>query len=342
MSRDLFRNNPGAPGNSLYWQKYRNRFGTLLLYVCSVRQDLVIKILSAGYGLVMLAVLTSAIVQLHHSWFSASPVSIFMMAFLLSTLLPAVFHPQEMWNVLLAPVYFIAIPTTYLVTVVHSLCTFHLGNCPRKIGNDEEDLVQQIEKWEKIAKEAQNDPTKKSHPKVPSIDIIDELKKYLPDGKKSVSFHCGSFCGIVCCPPADESPLEGPFGDLIGRELLGLGKKLQMIEQRLRARRMGLHGFRPRVMPDGLSMPINLGRQPDWDQISEVSASLSVSTVRVPAKSAEEFYDKFGGRNLNNDKLTDWLLCKWLFLCIWRTLMVELSNLAFSRKESSSRYFVYY
>lgn len=259
----------------------------------------------------MLAVLISATVQLHQSWLSASPVSIFMIAFILSTILPAVFHPQEMWNVVFAPVYFIAIPTSYLLTVIHSLCTFHIGNCSRKVGNEDEDLVQQIEKWEKLAKEAQNDPSKKLTTKVPSVDVIEELKRFLPHGKKNVSFACGNFCGIVCCPPPDESPLEGPFGDLIGRELLQLGRKLQLIEQRLRARRMGLHGFRPRVPPpDGLNVPINFGPQLDWDQISEASANLSVSTVRTPVKSAEEFYEKFGGRNLNNDKLTDWLLCK--------------------------------
>ncbi|XP_055338625.1 chitin synthase chs-2-like [Paramacrobiotus metropolitanus] len=273
-------------------------------------QDLVIKILSAAYGLIMLAVLISAAVQLHKSWLSASPVSIFMIAFILSTLLPAIFHPQEMWNIVFAPVYFIAIPTTYLLTVIHALCTFHLGNAPRKSASDEEDdLVQQIEKWEQLAKEAQNDPTKQVPAKIPSVDVIEQLKKYLPNGKKTVSFACGQFCGIVCCPPPDESPLEGPFGDIIGRELFMLGRKLQTIEHRLRARRLGLPGFRPRVLPpDGLTVPINLPSQQDMDQISEASANFSVSTVRTAVKSAEEFYEKFGGRTLNNDKLTEWLM----------------------------------
>ncbi|OQV22974.1 hypothetical protein BV898_03025 [Hypsibius exemplaris] len=270
-------------------------------------QDICIRIFSALYGLVMLAVLISATVQLNESWFSASPVSIFMVAFILSTLLPAIFHPQEMWNVAFAPVYFIAIPTTYLLTIIHSLCTFHLS-CGVVKPDEEEELARQLERWEIIAKEAQKDPTNPLSNKVPSIDIIEEMKKFLPHGKKSLSFACGSFCGIICCPPPDESPLEGPFGDLIGRELLQLGRKLHLLESRLRQRRMGLQGFRPRpAPPDGLTMPLNMGHNHEWDVISEASANFSVSTVKTTVKSAEEFYEKFG-KNVSNDKLTEWLL----------------------------------
>ncbi|GAV06231.1 hypothetical protein RvY_16252 [Ramazzottius varieornatus] len=282
-------------------------FLTICVFGSPKLQDIVMRIFSAGYGLVMLAVLISATVQLHHSWFSASPVSIFMVAFIFSTVLPAVFHPQEMWNIAFAPIYFIAIPTTYLFTIIHSLCTFHLANGITKPDEDEQ-MARQIERWEQIAKEAQIDPNSPHAHKVPSIDVIEEMKKFLPHGKKSVSFACGKFCGIICCPPPDISPLEGPFGDLIGRELLQLGKKLQVLEHRLRARRMGLQGFRPRVPPpDGLSMPLNMAPQQDWDQISEASANFSVSTVRTAVKSTEEFYEKFG-KNVNNDKLTEWLL----------------------------------
>ena len=123
-----------------------------------ILQNICIRVLSAIYGLVMLAVLISAAVQLNESWLSASPVSIFMVAFILSTLLPALFHPQEMWNIAFAPVYFIAIPTTYLLTIIHSLCTFHLSGGLTK-PDEEEELARQLERWEIIAKEAQKDPT---------------------------------------------------------------------------------------------------------------------------------------------------------------------------------------
>jgi hypothetical protein len=100
---------------------------------------------------------------------------------------------------------------------------------------------------------------------------------------------------------------------LIGRELLQLARKLQTIDSRLRARRMGLQGFRPRVAPpDGLGLPLNMGPSHDWDQISEASANFSVSTVRTTVKSTEEFYEKFG-KNVSNDKLTEWLLCQFIF-----------------------------
>ena len=164
------------------------------------------------------------------------------------------------------------------------------------------------------------------------------MKKFLPHGKKSVSFACGSLCGIVCCPPPDESPLEGPFGDLIGRELLQLGRKLQLLESRLRARRMGLQGFsrgRMAPPPDGLSAPLYMGgggQGHDWDLISEASANFSVSTVKTGGqiKSAEEFYEKFG-KNVSNDKLTEWLLCKWLLN--WVELQYHVPN--YSRKQGN-------
>ena len=99
-----------------------------------------------------------------------------MAAFLLSAVLPALFHPQELWNIVFAPLYFIAIPTNHLLTVVRSLCTFHLANRPRLPdgedvdddpgGREDDHLVRQIDQWERMAKEMHADPTKQFQEKV--------------------------------------------------------------------------------------------------------------------------------------------------------------------------------
>ncbi|KAF0297190.1 Chitin synthase chs-2 [Amphibalanus amphitrite] len=94
------------------------------MFVCftlkSNIQLLVAQILSAGYALIMMAVIVGQTLQLYEDG-PGSPTFIFLMATILFMVIAAILHPQEFKCIIPGFIYLLSIPSMYLLLILYSL-----------------------------------------------------------------------------------------------------------------------------------------------------------------------------------------------------------------------------
>ena len=82
-------------------------------------------ILSAVYAMVMMAVLAGTFVQLAQDGV-ISPNGIFLSSMICIFLISGLMHPMELWCLLPGVLYFICIPTTFLLLNIYAFCNLHV------------------------------------------------------------------------------------------------------------------------------------------------------------------------------------------------------------------------
>ncbi|XP_013390586.1 uncharacterized protein LOC106158988 isoform X2 [Lingula anatina] len=98
----------------------------ILCYVTKSKVQLIVAfILSAIYALVMALVLVAISIQIATEG-PCSPSAIFLFFVAGSFVLAAILHPQEFTNILNGFLYFLAIPCTYLLLFIYSMCNLHV------------------------------------------------------------------------------------------------------------------------------------------------------------------------------------------------------------------------
>ncbi len=104
---------------------------TLFTCVCfiasSSAQLALAKVLSIGYAFVMMAVLVGTGIQIAAEGI-ASPTSIYVLTLVTVFSSSALFHPQEFTNVFYGTVFFLMIPSTYVVLSLYSLINLNVIN----------------------------------------------------------------------------------------------------------------------------------------------------------------------------------------------------------------------
>ena len=78
------------------------------------------KILSAIYGLVMMAVLIGIMLQIHENG-PLAPSSLFFFIVVGEIIIAAILHPQEFGCLLFGVVYYVTLPSMYLLLIVYAI-----------------------------------------------------------------------------------------------------------------------------------------------------------------------------------------------------------------------------
>ncbi len=117
-------------GTSL-WQSFLLAVGPAFCYLvlCYITTtDFQIKVaalMSAAYAVIMMAVIVGTTIQIaEDSW--TSPNAIFLMMLIFIFILAALTHPQEFWCIVPGGLYFLCIPSGYLLLLIYSLCNLNI------------------------------------------------------------------------------------------------------------------------------------------------------------------------------------------------------------------------
>ena len=117
-------------GTSL-WQSFLLAVGPafcylLLCYVTTTDfQIRVAALMSAIYAIIMMAVIVGTTIQIaEDSW--TSPNAIFLMLLIFIFIVAAITHPQEFWCIVPGMLYFLCIPSGYLLLLIYSLCNLNI------------------------------------------------------------------------------------------------------------------------------------------------------------------------------------------------------------------------
>lgn len=89
----------------------------MALLTCQV---MVAQILSALYAIVMMAVLVGIVLQLNQDGV-LSPSSLFLFLTAGVFIISAILHPQEFWCLPTGLVYFLTVPSMYLLLIIYSV-----------------------------------------------------------------------------------------------------------------------------------------------------------------------------------------------------------------------------
>ncbi|XP_050401399.1 chitin synthase chs-2 isoform X2 [Patella vulgata] len=113
------------------WQSYLLAVGPSVLYliVCFVGKSETqlnfAAILSAIYSLLMMAVVVGTLVQIAEDTI-VSPNAVFLLMLLAIFIISACFHPQEFICLLPGALYFLCIPSGYVLLMLYAMCNLHV------------------------------------------------------------------------------------------------------------------------------------------------------------------------------------------------------------------------
>ncbi|UYV62604.1 chs1 [Cordylochernes scorpioides] len=137
------------------WYSFYYNIIPILLFmaICFIAKNdiqiLVAQIMSAAYALLMMAVLVGTAIQLSYDGIG-SPSSIFLIALSGSFFIAALLHPQEFWCVVPGLLYFLSIPSMYLLLIIYSLVNLNVVTWgTREVLNKKEQEQQEEEKKKK-------------------------------------------------------------------------------------------------------------------------------------------------------------------------------------------------
>lgn len=85
---------------------------------------MIAQLLSTFYAIVMMAVLVGIILQLSQDGI-ASPSGIFLVMTALSFIIAAMLHPQEFWCLPTGVIYYLTVPSMYLLLIIYSVCNLN-------------------------------------------------------------------------------------------------------------------------------------------------------------------------------------------------------------------------
>ena len=145
------------------WQSYLMSLGPIIFFttICmTCRSDTQISVaamLSALYSIIMLVVIVGTIINgIFDTW--TSPNVVFMTGLISFFFFSAVLHPQEFGCVVFGAIYFLCIPSGYLLLIIYSICNLNnvswgTREIPKK-KTKEELLQEKLEEEERARKKA--------------------------------------------------------------------------------------------------------------------------------------------------------------------------------------------
>jgi chitin synthase len=173
-------------------------------YFCKERIQLTVaKIISALYGLVMMAVLVGIMLQIMEDG-PLAPSSLFFFIVAGTMIIAAFLHPQELGCLIAGVVYYVTVPSMYLLLIVYAI--FNLYNvswgtreAPAKKSKKE------LEQEKKEAEEAKKEAKKKSF-----WGFLRREKQNKEEEEGSIEFSMAGLCQCMLCtrPKSGEDKLH--------------------------------------------------------------------------------------------------------------------------------------
>lgn len=158
-------------GTSL-WQSFVLAVGPAFLYLilCYITTtDFQIKIaafMSASYAIIMMCVLVGTTIQIvEDSW--TSPNAVFLMLLVFIFIVAALTHPQEFWCIVPGMLYFLCIPSGYLLLLIYSLCNLNIVSWGTR----------EVEKKKKVKKNATKEEIEKARIEAEKEKLAKKAKK---------------------------------------------------------------------------------------------------------------------------------------------------------------------
>ncbi|XP_049787548.1 chitin synthase chs-2-like [Schistocerca cancellata] len=192
----------------------------LVCYTCkSDIQLTVAMIITVGYSLVMMAVLVGLILQIQEDGILA-PSSLFLVLCAAEFLIAAIFHPKEMYCLPPIVVYYITIPSMYLLLIIYSV--FNLNNIS---WGTRESPKAQTQQEQAVAIE-----TKKKDKKKGMFSFLTKFTDKTKSNKGSIEFSLANLFKCMCCTyPKPSEETERLL--MISGSLEAIGKRLETLER---------------------------------------------------------------------------------------------------------------
>ncbi|GBM97395.1 Chitin synthase chs-2 [Araneus ventricosus] len=146
------------------WYSFYYNIIPILIFMCvcfifkNDIQILVAQVMSAAYALFMMAVLVGTSIQLSEDGIG-SPSAIFLIALSGSFFIAAVLHPQEFWCVVPGLLYFLSIPSMYLLLIIYSLINLNVvtwGTREVQTKKTKKELEEERKEQEELLKKKKN------------------------------------------------------------------------------------------------------------------------------------------------------------------------------------------
>ena len=155
-------------------------FFVICFFFDSKTQLIVAQILSGVYVFIMMvvfvgAIITAVTVTPYH------PSVIFLSGLVFIFLIAAAFHPREFYNLIFGILYFLWVPSGFLVLVIYSLCNLHIvswGTREVSKKKTKAELEQEKEKKEKEEKKKQESFWSKLFP---FFNLVQDLKQTITE-----------------------------------------------------------------------------------------------------------------------------------------------------------------
>ncbi|VDN19299.1 unnamed protein product [Cylicostephanus goldi] len=176
------------------------------------RQLLFAQIVSALFAMLMTAVFVGTSLQIQKDGI-LSPHSIFLFSVMGSFVTAAILHPLEFTCIIPGILYFLAIPSMYMLLPIYSICNLNTVSW----GTREDPRPQ--EKNDLAAKR------RKTH----HMDLVENGGQGEVDGDWSLG--CGSACRLLCCLKPDKMETS-PQVWRINEKLTEISRKLERIERK--------------------------------------------------------------------------------------------------------------
>ncbi|KAF8790062.1 Chitin synthase chs-2 like protein [Argiope bruennichi] len=211
------------------WNSFTYNIIPILLFmlVCFIFKNdiqiMVAQVMSAAYALLMMAVLVGTSIQLTEDGIG-SPSSIFLIALSGSFFIAALLHPQEFWCIIPGLLYFLSIPSMYLLLIIYSLVNLNVVTW----GTREVQTKKTRKEIEEERKEQEELLKKKRNP-----DLLSFLGLGNKDNEEgSITFSLANLFTCMLCtyPKSNDDKIHLMQ---IGDQLEQMNKKFASLERQL-------------------------------------------------------------------------------------------------------------
>ncbi|XP_042909493.1 chitin synthase chs-2 [Parasteatoda tepidariorum] len=211
------------------WNSFTYNIIPILLFmaVCFIFKNdiqiMVAQVMSAAYALLMMAVLVGTSIQLTEDGLG-SPSSIFLIALSGSFFIAALLHPQEFWCVFPGLLYFLSIPSMYLLLIIYSLVNLNVvtwGTREVQTKKTKKEVEEERKEQEELLKKKKN------------TDLLSFLgigSKDNEEGSITLSLANLFTCMLCTYPKSNEDKLHLVK---IGDQLEQMNKKVTNLERQL-------------------------------------------------------------------------------------------------------------
>lgn len=180
------------------------------------------QLLSVIYSIVMMVVLVGIILQLSEDGF-ASPSGIFLIFTAMTFIVAAILHPQEFWCLPTGLIYYLTVPSMYLLLIVYSVCNL----------NNVSWGTREAPQKKKAATESKA-PTaadKKKNKGNALFGFLQQTATDKPEDEGSIEFSLAGLFKIMCCihPKPDNGQKDMLL--MISQSLTALNERLNNIEK---------------------------------------------------------------------------------------------------------------